>query len=91
VAFTLGNAPRTLDTVNNPGVNNWNISIFKNNYFGADNRFNLQFHVEMFNAFNHPQFEAPDACVNDGNFGVISSMGTFYNPRNIQLALKFNF
>jgi hypothetical protein len=90
-AFTLGNAPRTLDTVNNPGVNNWNISFFKNNYFGAENKYNLQFRVEMFDAFNHPQFGAPDAGVNDGNFGVVSSMGSFYTPRNIQLALKFNF
>jgi Carboxypeptidase regulatory-like domain/TonB dependent receptor len=90
-AFTLGNAPRTLDTVNTPGVNDWNISFFKNNYFGADNRYNLQFRVEMFNAFNHPQFGAPDANVNDGTFGKISSMGSFYNPRNVQLALKFYF
>ena len=89
--FTLGNAPRTLDSVNNPGVNNWNISFFKNNYFGAENKYNLQFRVEMFDAFNHPQFGAPDAGVNDGNFGVVSSMGSFYTPRNIQLALKFNF
>jgi hypothetical protein len=90
-SFTLGNAPRTLDSVYNPGVNNWNISFFKNNYFGSEDKFNLQFRVEMFNAFNHPQFGAPDANVNDGTFGVINSMGTFYNPRNVQLALKFNF
>jgi len=89
--FTLGNAPRTLDSVNNPGVNNWNISFFKNNYFGSENKYNLQFRLEMFDAFNHPQFGAPDAGVNDGNFGVVSSMGSFYTPRNIQLALKFNF
>jgi TonB dependent receptor len=90
-SFTLGNASRTLGSVNNPGVNNWNISFFKNNYFGTENRFNLQFRVEMFNAFNHPQFGAPDANVNDGTFGVVNSMGSFYNPRNIQLALKFYF
>ena len=90
-SFTLGNAPRTLDSVYNPGVNNWNISFFKNNYFGSEDKFNLQFRVEMFNAFNHPQFGAPDANVNDGTFGVINSMGTFYSPRNVQLALKFNF
>ena len=89
--FTIGNAPRTLANVRNPGVSDCDLSFFKNNYFGAENRYNLQFRVEMFNAFNHPQFGAPDAGVNDGNFGVISSMGSFYNPRNIQLALKFNF
>lgn len=89
--FTIGNAPRTIANVRNPGVANCDLSFFKNNYLGAENRFNLQFRVEMFNAFNHPQFGAPDAGVNDGNFGVISSMGTNYNPRNIQLALKFNY
>ena len=89
--FTIGNAPRTIADVRNPGVSDCDLSFFKNNYFGSDRRFNLQFRVEMFNAFNHPGFGAPDAGVNDGNFGVISSMGSFYNPRNIQLALKFNF
>jgi hypothetical protein len=89
--FTIGSAPRTIANVRNPGVSDCDLSFFKNNYFGAENRYNLQFRVEMFNAFNHPQFGAPDAGVNDGNFGVISSMGTNYNPRNIQLALKFNF
>ena len=89
--FTIGNAARTIANVRNPGVANCDLSFFKNNYLGAENRFNLQFRVEMFNAFNHPQFGAPDAGVNDGNFGVISSMGTNYNPRNIQLALKFNY
>ncbi len=72
-------------------MNNWNISFFKNNYFGAEGRFNLQFRVEMFDAFNHPQFGAPDANVNDGTFGSINSMGSFYSPRNVQLALKFLF
>jgi hypothetical protein len=90
--FTLGNASRTLDTVNNPGVNNWNLSLFKNNYFGSENKYNLQFRLETFNAFNHPQFGAPNANVNAGSqFGVISSMGSFYNQRLVQLALKFIF
>ncbi len=90
--FTFGNAPRTIDTVDNPGVNNWNTSVFKNNYFGTDNKYNLQFRLELFNAFNHPQFGAPNANVNAGSqFGVISSMGSFYNARLVQLALKFIF
>jgi hypothetical protein len=90
--FTLGNAPRTIDTVDNPGVNNWNTSVFKNNYFGSENKYNLQFRLELFNAFNHPQFGAPNTNVNAGSqFGVISSMGSFYNARLVQLALKFIF
>jgi hypothetical protein len=90
--FTIGNAPRTIPDVRVPGLTNFDLSFFKNNRFGTDGRFDLQFRVEMFNAFNHPWFGAPDANVNDGSkFGTITSMATDYSPRNIQLAVKFLF
>jgi len=90
--FTIGNAPRTIPDVRVPGFSNFDLSFFKNNHFGSDGRFNLQFRVEMFNAFNHPWFGAPDANVNDGSkFGSITSMASDYSPRNIQLAVKFLF
>jgi carboxypeptidase family protein/TonB-dependent receptor-like protein len=90
--FEIGNAPRTIPDVRVPGLSNSDLSFFKNNYFGTDGRFNAQFRVEMFNAFNHPWFGAPDANVNDGSkFGTITSMATDYSPRNIQLAVKFIF
>jgi hypothetical protein len=50
---------------------------------------NLEFRVELFNAFNTPQFAAPDSNFSDPTFGVISS--TSVNPRVLQLALKLNF
>jgi hypothetical protein len=88
--FTIGNAPRTIPNVRVPGLSNSDLSLFKNNYFGADNRYNVQFRMEMFNAFNHPRFGGPDANVNDGgNFGKITS--TVNSARQIQMALKFNF
>jgi hypothetical protein len=90
--FMIGNAPRTIPDVRVPGISNWDLSFFKNNHFGTDGRFNLQFRVEMFNAFNHPWFGAPDANVNDGaRFGTITGMASDYSPRNIQLAVKFLF
>jgi hypothetical protein len=89
--FVIGNAPRTINDVRVPGLTDCDLSFFKNNHFGTDGRMNLQFRVEMFNAFNHPWFGAPDANVNDGTFGKITGMATDYNPRNIQLALKFIF
>jgi Carboxypeptidase regulatory-like domain/TonB dependent receptor len=90
--FEIGNAPRTIPDVRVPGFTNFDLSFFKNNRFGTDGRMNLQFRVEMFNAFNHPWFGAPDANVNDGSkFATITSMAGDYNPRNIQLALKFIF
>jgi hypothetical protein len=88
--FTIGNAPRAIPNVRVPGVNNWDLSFFKNNYFGAEDHFNVQFRVEMFNAFNHARWGAPDSNVNDGsNFGKITSVVN--SARQIQLALKFIF
>ncbi len=88
-AFTIGNTSRTLPDVRNPGVASADLSLFKNNYFGAENRYNVQFRLEAFNALNHPQFSAPDTNINDTTFGVISS--TAVSPRQVQLAVKFLF
>ena len=49
----------------------------------------LQFRVEFFNVFNHPQFADPDNNFSSSTFGVISS--TSVNPRVGQLALKLSF
>jgi hypothetical protein len=49
----------------------------------------LQFRVEFFNVFNHPQFADPDNNFSSATFGVISS--TSVNPRVGQLALKLSF
>jgi hypothetical protein len=40
----------------NPAFFNHDISIFKNFFFGGENKRYLQFRVELFNAFNHTQF-----------------------------------
>ncbi len=87
--FTIGNAPRTLPNVRNPGFTNADLSLFKNTYFGAHERYNVQLRLETFNAFNHPYFAGPDTGINDGNFGKIT--GTAGDPRDIQLAAKFYF
>ncbi len=49
----------------------------------------LQFRIEFFNVFNHPQFADPDNNFSSPTFGVIRS--TSVNPRVGQLALKFSF
>jgi hypothetical protein len=85
-SFTFGATGRALPDVRNPGLRNTDLSIFKNTYFGPDGRLNLQYRLEMFNAFNTPQFAAPGASLNTAAFGVIS--GTAVAPRQIQMALK---
>jgi len=82
-SFSFGNTPRTMPDARNPGTKLWDISFFKNNYFRE--KYNMQFRVEMFSAFNTPQFGPPGAQVGSNNFGVIGgSSGT----RQIQMALK---
>ncbi len=80
--------------VRGPGVNDWDISIFKNFKWGEKR--SVQFRVETFNTFNHPQFNAVDtnpqfdqsgAQVN-GRLGQIISD---YLPRQMQLVLKVIF
>jgi hypothetical protein len=45
----------------------------------------LQFRAEMFNAWNHAQFQAPEGNAGAANFGRISASRP---PRLIQLAMK---
>lgn len=85
-AFTFGNVPRTLPDVRNPGQRNVDLSVFKNFPF-RENRFALQLRAEAFNAFNTPQFAAPNAQLGNSSFGIISGLAVA--PRQVQLALKF--
>jgi hypothetical protein len=88
--FTIGTAGRTLPDVRNPGVTNADLSLFKNNYFGKENRYNVQLRIEAFNALNHPQFGAANANIQNGSsFGTITSTGI--SARQVQLAAKFVF
>lgn len=88
--FTIGNTSRTLPDVRNPGVSSADLSLFKNNYFGKESRYNLQFRIEAFNALNHTQFGGPNTSLQAGSaFGTITATGI--PARVVQLAAKFNF
>jgi hypothetical protein len=89
INYEIGNAPRTIGSVNNPNYQDLDLQFAKNTRFGPDDRYNVQCRVEMFNAFNHPDLGNPDANVKDGTFGVIQSFsGT---ARRLQFAAKFIF
>jgi hypothetical protein len=88
-----GNAGR--NSLIGPGLINFDSSLFKNNYIGHSERFNLQFRAELFNTFNHTNFNSPtnnntifneDGTRTDGA-GLIDSTSTI--SREIQFALKF--
>jgi hypothetical protein len=85
--FTLGNAPRTISNVRQPGARDVSMSLFKDfslKRFREGMR--LQFRAESFNTFNHPHFGGPNTLVGNPNFGRITS--TISSPRELQLALK---
>lgn len=80
--YTFGDAPRYLSNLRAPGYDNWDIGIQKWFSFGEIVR--AQFRAEMFNAFNHANFYAPNTTIGAG-FGTITSANP---PRDVQLALK---
>jgi Carboxypeptidase regulatory-like domain len=88
-AYTYGNAGRTSPNVRTEGTDNLDFSVFKNNPFGREERFNLQFRLEAFNVLNRVQFAAPGPTFGASTFGVISSQAG--NPRQVQVALRLQF
>jgi hypothetical protein len=85
--FTIGTGPPLLPNVRAPGADNGDLSLFKQfplNKMREGSK--LEFRLEAFNALNHPQFAGPNATVNSGSFGVVSSQ--FNIPRTVQLGLK---
>jgi hypothetical protein len=93
-AFGIGNAPK--DAVTLPGLNNFDISLYKNFAWGANEARKVQFRFETYNTFNHTQFTGLDTTsrwdaagrqVNQ-RFGQVISAAS---ARRIQLGLKFSF
>jgi len=95
----FGTAPK--EVIRLPGVNNWDMSLFKNLYLWSETR-RLQVRWEIYNVFNHTQFSGVDTTARfDGNpasptfgqnintrFGQVTSAR---DPRLMQLSLRFTF
>jgi hypothetical protein len=83
-----------------PGRNNWDLALHKDfrvPWFKSEHS-TLQFRLETFNTFNHPQWQYANAgcagtigfgqpCTQVGNAEVNSA----WAPRNVQLGMKFMF
>ena len=84
---TFGSAGRNI--ILGPGVNNFDLSLFKNFPF-AEGTQQLQFRAEFFNFLNHAQFVDLSLSTNieSANAGIIS---TARDGRVIQFALKYSF
>ena len=69
-----------------PGLQSYDLSVAKN--FRFQERYNLRFQTDFFNAFNVANFSGLNVNVSDKAFGTLSSA---YPPRNLQMQLKFQF
>jgi Carboxypeptidase regulatory-like domain len=101
--FGYGSAGRGV--VRGPGINNWDLAVFKNFRFTESK--SLQLRAELFNVLNHPQYLNP-ATAATFNVDPNAPAGSFptrfrqtnttfgvitgtRDPRNIQFAAKFIF
>jgi hypothetical protein len=93
-ANLLGNSGR--NTVPGPGLQDFDFSIFKNNpIHRISETFNVQFRWEVFNIFNHANFNppAPGARQVFAGSGALNNAGILTSPtittsRQMQFALK---
>jgi len=92
----IGNSPRNV--VQRPGINNWDLALFKNFRMTSTRAF--QFRAELFNALNHTQFSDIDRNAQfnaaggqvNPNFGTVIGIGSPTRaPRVIQLSVRLNF
>jgi hypothetical protein len=82
-AYTFGNAPRYFSNLRAPGYVDEDLGIQK--WFHITEKFRLQFTAQMFNAFNHTNFDSPDPNIGDGTMGEASNT---QGARQVQLSLK---
>ena len=96
---TLGNLGR--NTFRGPGINQWDISLFKN--FNFTEHIQLQLRLETFNTFNHTQFSGVNTTISpanpgqtvtggpNGTLGTSGQVNSTRDPRTVQLGAKFYF
>jgi hypothetical protein len=88
-----GNANK--DAFRGPGINNWDMSLFKN--FRFSERWRGQLRVEAYNVWNHTQFTTVNTAAVFNTNGTLNNVGTFgaysaaANPRQLQLAARVTF
>ena len=80
-----GNSARYILT--GPGQEVWNIGVHKNWRF-AENRAQMQFRWEAFNAFNRINFSNPNTNITGGSFGLVTSAGS---GRSMLFGLRLDF
>jgi hypothetical protein len=87
-AFSYGNAGR--DIVTGPGLDDFDATVQKE--FPIRENMRLQFRLDVFDFFNHPNFNAPVGA--GRTFSTASSLGSItsaQDPRDMQFSLRLAF
>jgi hypothetical protein len=93
---TFGNLGR--NTLRLPGINNWDMSLFKNTKITE--RITTQLRFEFFNVWNHTQWSGVNTSISAGNpntpitaatRGTSGQVNSTRDPRSLQMALKLYF
>ncbi|MBL8241154.1 MAG: TonB-dependent receptor [Bryobacterales bacterium] len=85
--FTFGNSPRLFSDLRAPGFRNESFGLIKRTKLTE--KVSVTFRAEFFNMFNRVVFGAPNANINNAQFGRISAQAN--TPRQGQLALRLDF
>jgi len=88
LANNLRTLPLRFSYIRADGVNNFDLSLFKN--FHLTEQFRMQFRAESFNAFNHVQFANPNTTVNSTALGTITGEKG-HGQRQFTFGLKLIF
>jgi hypothetical protein len=81
--------PLRFDFLRADVINNYDFSLVKNTAVAEGKQFQIR--ADFMNAFNHPQFAAPDTTPSSANFAKIRSNNQVNYARRIQLSLRFVF
>jgi hypothetical protein len=87
LASNIRTFPLLFSGVRSDGQASWDFSLLKN--FNVTERFVAQFRAEVYNAWNHANFNNPNTAPINSAFGRIT--GTSGDARNWQFALKLRY
>lgn len=68
---------------------NFDLSLVRQFHLGLGEHRYFEFRADSFNTFNNVVFNPPDSSINGPTFGQVTSQ--WNTPRQLQLALKFNY